>query len=104
MAWGVVSLLTSVVKDYTGILVARFFLGVVEAPFFCGVIFYLSCWYTRKELSLRNNIVVAGAIFSGAFGSVIAAGILSGLNNVRGLHAWQWVCRHPCRAEFLSSG
>jgi MFS family permease len=80
------------VKDYTGIVVARFFLGVVEAPFFCGVLFYLSCWYTRAELSLRMTIFFAGSLLSNAFGGLVAAGILSGLNNARGLHAWQWVC------------
>jgi MFS family permease len=84
-------LLTSLVKDFTGIVVARFFLGVVEAPFFCGVLFYLSCWYTRKELSLRMTIFFAGSLLSNAFGGLVAAGILSGLDNVRGLHAWQWV-------------
>jgi hypothetical protein len=31
-------------------------------------------------------------LLSNAFGGLVAAGILSGLNNARGLHAWQWVC------------
>lgn len=32
MAWSVVSLLTYLVQDYSGMVVARFFLGVTEAP------------------------------------------------------------------------
>jgi MFS family permease len=41
-AWGLVSLLTCLVKNFAGIVVCRFILGVVEAPFFAGVLFYLS--------------------------------------------------------------
>ena len=36
-------------------------------------------------------IFYSGALISGAFGSLIAAGILSGLNGVRGLAPWQWL-------------
>lgn len=32
MAWALVSTLTCLVKDYHGMLVARFLLGVTEAP------------------------------------------------------------------------
>lgn len=64
---------------------------VTEAPFFAGVLFYLSKWYTKKELSLRMAIFYSGSLVSGAFGSLIAAGILSGLAGARGLAAWQWL-------------
>jgi MFS family permease len=88
--WGLVSLLTSQVKDYKGIVVARLFLGIVEAPFFPGALFYLSKWYTKEELAKRNAIFFAGSLVSGAFGSLIAAGILHGLAGHLGLAAWQW--------------
>jgi hypothetical protein len=42
VAWGLVSALTSQVKNYGGIVACRFILGIVEAPFFAGVLFYLS--------------------------------------------------------------
>lgn len=59
-----------------------------EAPFFPGVLFYLSKWYTKKELALRMSIFYSGSLVSGAFGSLIAAGILKGLDGARGLAAW----------------
>lgn len=62
-----------------------------EAPFFAGVLFYLSKWYTKKELSLRMAIFYSGSMISGAFGSLLAAAILAGLNGKRGLKAWQWL-------------
>jgi len=91
VAWGLVSALTSQVKTYGGIVACRFILGLVEAPFFAGVLFYLSKWYTKKELSLRMAIFYSGSLISGAFGNLIAAGILSGLAGARGYAAWQWL-------------
>lgn len=78
-------------STYGGIVACRFILGVVEAPFFAGVLFYLSKWYTKSELSLRMAIFYSGSLLSGAFGNLIAAGILSGLDGVRGYGAWQWL-------------
>lgn len=62
-----------------------------EAPFFAGVLFYLSKWYTKKELAFRMSIFYSGSLLSGAFGNLIAAGILSGLKGERGMSAWQWL-------------
>ncbi|OJJ29762.1 hypothetical protein ASPWEDRAFT_296638 [Aspergillus wentii DTO 134E9] len=90
-AWGLVSALTSQVKGYGGIVACRFILGLVEAPFFAGVLFYLSKWYTKKELAFRMSIFYSGSLFSGAFGNLIAAGILNGLEGHRGLSSWQWL-------------
>ncbi|KAI2788004.1 hypothetical protein POX_f08387 [Penicillium oxalicum] len=90
-AWGLVSALTSQVKGYGSVVACRFLLGLVEAPFFAGVLFYLSKWYTRKELAFRMSIFYSGSLMSGAFGNLIAAGILKGLKGDRGMAAWQWL-------------
>ncbi|KAJ5132088.1 hypothetical protein N7448_006246 [Penicillium atrosanguineum] len=90
-AWGLVSAVTSQAKSYGGIVACRFFLGFVEAPFFAGVLFYLSKWYTKKELAFRMSIFYSGSLISGAFGNLIAAGILNGLAGQRGMDAWQWL-------------
>lgn len=91
VAWGLVSAVTSQAKGYGGIVACRFILGIVEAPFFAGVLFYLSKWYTKSELNLRMSLFYCGSLVSGAFGTLIAAGILDGLKGARGLDAWQWV-------------
>ncbi|EXJ74884.1 uncharacterized protein A1O5_01580 [Cladophialophora psammophila CBS 110553] len=91
VAWGLVSAITSLVKGYGSIAACRFLLGFVEAPFFPGVMFYLSKWYTRKELALRMSVFYCGSLVSGAFGNLIAAGILSGLAGERGISTWQWL-------------
>ncbi|KAL2823834.1 major facilitator superfamily domain-containing protein [Aspergillus cavernicola] len=91
VAWGLVSTLTSQVTNYGGIIACRFILGLVEAPFFAGVLFYLSKWYTKKELALRMSIFYSGSLLSGAFGNLIAAGILDGMAGARGMSPWQWL-------------
>ncbi|KAK3710941.1 hypothetical protein LTR37_009962 [Vermiconidia calcicola] len=91
IVWGLVSTLTSQVSNYGEIVACRFILGLVEAPFFCGVLFYLSKWYTKSELAFRMAIFYSASLLSGAFGNLIAAGILDGLAGARGLAAWQWL-------------
>lgn len=34
MGWAVVSALTALAKNYTGLILTRFFLGIVEAPYY----------------------------------------------------------------------
>ncbi|KAH9822038.1 Major Facilitator Superfamily [Teratosphaeria destructans] len=91
IAWGLVSCVTSQVKNPGHIIACRFILGLIEAPWFPGVLFYLSKWYTKSELNFRMSIFYSGALLSGAFGNLMAAGILHGLNGHRGLAAWQWL-------------
>ncbi|CAG9981053.1 unnamed protein product, partial [Clonostachys byssicola] len=91
VAWGLVSALTCLVKSFAHIVVCRFILGFVEAPFFAGVLFYVSKWYTRSELGFRMAIFYSGSLLSGAFGNLIAGGILRGLDGKQGLAAWQWL-------------
>lgn len=45
----------------------------------------------REELAKRNAIFYSGSLVSGAFGNLIAAGILNGLAGERGMDAWQWL-------------
>lgn len=91
ISWGLVAAFTSQVKDFRGIVACRIMIGAVEAPFFAGVLFYLSKWYKRSELNLRMSIFYSGSLISGAFGNLIAAGILNGLAGARGISAWQWL-------------
>lgn len=42
-------------------------------------------------MNLRMSIFYSGAMIAGAFGNLIAAGILDGLAGVQGLSAWRWL-------------
>ncbi|KAI1419390.1 major facilitator superfamily domain-containing protein [Xylaria sp. FL1777] len=89
--WGVISAATSTVTNFSGLIAVRFFLGFVEAVYFPGCLYYLSCWYTRKELGLRTALLYSGALISGAFSGLIAAGVNANLDGARGYAAWQWL-------------
>jgi hypothetical protein len=47
-------------------------------------IFFLSCWYTRKELPSRIATFYSGYTLSSAFGGLIAAGIVEGMEGLGG--------------------
>jgi len=91
VVWGMISVLTGITTNFTGALLTRFFLGFVEAAFFPGALFLLSKWYTRKELGYRTAILYCGNLISNAFGGLIAAGILSGMQGALGHSAWRWL-------------
>ena len=89
--WAVVSCCTALSKNFTGLLLTRFFLGVVEAPYYPGALYILGIFYTRKEIATRISILYTGNILATAFAGLIAAGIFAGLGDVAGLHGWQWL-------------
>lgn len=91
MLWAVVSALTAVSKDFTGLLLTRFFLGVTEAPYYPGAVYMLSVFYTRKEVATRIAILYTGNILATAFAGLIAAGIFHGMDDLAGLAGWKWL-------------
>ncbi|KIW04982.1 uncharacterized protein PV09_04144 [Verruconis gallopava] len=91
IVWGVISGATGAIHSFGALVAIRFLLGFVEAAYFPGVLFFLSSWYTRKELALRTALMYSGSLISGAFSGLITAGITKGLTNARGLRAWRWM-------------
>ncbi|KAG6013632.1 hypothetical protein E4U54_006517 [Claviceps lovelessii] len=91
VVWGIISTSTAACRSFEGLLVTRFFLGFVEAAFFPGCLYYLSCWYTRKELGVRTTYLFSGSFISGTFSGLIAAGITGSMDGSRGLRAWRWL-------------
>ncbi|EME85510.1 uncharacterized protein MYCFIDRAFT_88541 [Pseudocercospora fijiensis CIRAD86] len=91
VVWGIISTVTAAAHNFAGLVVIRFFLGFVEAAYFPGCLFFLSCWYTRKELAFRSAVLYSGSLISGAFAGLIAAGITDGMDRKLGLPAWKWL-------------
>jgi len=88
--WGICMLSMGFVKNYSGLMAARWWLGFFEAGLFPGVQFYLSCWYKRSEFGIRSAIFFSAAAVSGSFGGLLAAAI-GKMEGIRGLHGWQWI-------------
>ena len=88
MSWGLISTGTAAAQNYAGLVTIRFFLGFVEAAYFPGCLYFLSAWYTRKELGFRTAALYSGSLISGAFSGLIAAGITENMDSKMGLSAW----------------
>ncbi|KAM3514399.1 hypothetical protein MY11210_001953 [Beauveria gryllotalpidicola] len=90
VAWGVVTTLMGIVRSYHGLLTARIFLGVAEAGLFPGVAYYLTMWYCRHEMQLRQAMFFSAASVAGAFSGLLAFAI-SKMHGVGGLEGWRWI-------------
>ncbi|KAJ6440498.1 MFS nicotinic acid transporter Tna1 [Purpureocillium lavendulum] len=90
VCWGIVVTLMGIVQNYTGLLIARVFLGLSEAGLFPGVAYYLTMWYCRKEIQLRQAMFFSAASVAGAFGGLLAFGI-GKMDGVGGLEGWRWI-------------
>ncbi|KAJ8079917.1 hypothetical protein PM082_016742 [Marasmius tenuissimus] len=93
VAWGLTSTMTGVTHNFGGIVACRFFIGLPEAAFkfYPGAIYLVSRWYTKKELAFRSSIFYAGLLTSNAFSTLMAAGVLSGMEGKLGIRAWRWL-------------
>lgn len=88
--WGSISAATAAVKTYEQLLAVRTILGVAEAVFFPGAIYYLSAWYTKKELGKRIAALYIAQQVGNAFGGLFAAAVFQ-LDGVHGIRGWQWL-------------
>ncbi|KAK4454515.1 major facilitator superfamily domain-containing protein [Podospora aff. communis PSN243] len=88
--WGASMLGMGFVKNWDGLMAARWFLGLTEAGLFPGVNYYLSCWYRRSEFGVRAAIFFSAAALSGSFGGLLAAAIET-MNGIGGIKGWAWI-------------
>lgn len=55
-----------------------------------GIAYYMSRWYRRSELAFRLSLYIVTAPLSGAFGGLLASGILK-LHHIGSLHSWRMI-------------
>lgn len=89
--WGALTCVMAAVKSFTHLVVLRTILGCIEAGFAPGVLLLISSWYKQTEQSKRFGVFISAAVLSGAFGGLIAAGIVDGLEGVHGIRGWRWL-------------
>jgi MFS family permease len=82
--------LMGLVKNLTGLIIARIFLGIMESGYFPGVAFYLTTFYKRDELALRIAIFFSMSTVAGAFGGILDYGIGFMKGHVF-QNAWHWI-------------
>jgi D-galactonate transporter len=69
----------------------RVLLGLAEAGFFPGIIFYLTLWFPAVYRARIIGYFMAAIPLSSVIGAPLSAQILTWLNGVGGIAAWQWL-------------
>ena len=91
IAWGLVTLATSMVTGPHSFYAMRFLLGISEAGFFPGVLFYLTFWFPREH----RTRIIAGFMISlpiaAAIGGPVSSFVLQAFDGVLGLPGWRWI-------------
>ncbi|KAI5449863.1 hypothetical protein NCC49_003979 [Naganishia albida] len=90
MSFGILSIACGFVNTFGAALAVRFLLGVAEAGMLPGIAYYLSRWYTKDELAFRLALYIVCAPLAGAFGGLLASGILK-LDGIGKVHTWQQI-------------
>ncbi|PMD37544.1 putative MFS transporter [Hyaloscypha variabilis F] len=90
LGFGICSICTAFVHNIHSASAVRFLLGMFEAGMMPGIAYYLSRWYRRSELAFRLSLYIVMAPLAGAFGGLLASGILK-LSHFGGLHSWRMI-------------
>jgi MFS family permease len=90
LMFGVCSICTAFVHNFHQVCAVRFLLGIFEAGMLPGIAYYMSRWYRRSELAFRLSLYIVMAPLAGAFGGLLASGILK-LDHFGSLHKWRMI-------------
>ncbi|KAJ9668716.1 hypothetical protein H2201_000960 [Coniosporium apollinis] len=90
LAWSIATICMPAMTSGAGFCIVRFVVGLTEAPFFPGITLMTSSWYNKEENPMRMAVWHAGNTISNIISGFLAAGILEHMDNILGLHSWQW--------------
>ncbi|KAK5081207.1 hypothetical protein LTR05_008001 [Lithohypha guttulata] len=90
LGFGITTVAFAFVRTKEQACAVRFLLGIFEAPMLPGIAYYLSRWYRRSELAFRLAMYIACASFAGAFGGLLASGILR-LSHFGSTKRWEMI-------------
>lgn len=91
VSWGLATAcLVFAYNEYT-LYFLRFLIGVMEAGFGPALLFYLACWFPKKNLASMNGIWFLSIPLSGVLGAPVSGVILEYMNGFLGLAGWHWL-------------
>ncbi len=90
ITWGLVTCATAFVTNAGQLHALRFLLGVAEAGYAPGILYYFAQWFPKAHRGKAFGYFIIAQPIGAVVGGPIAAALL-GLDDVRGLHGWQWL-------------
>ncbi|KAM5351066.1 hypothetical protein ACJ41O_003789 [Fusarium nematophilum] len=88
--FGACSIGTGYVTTVPQMMGIRFLLGIFEAGMLPGIAYYLSRWYRRSELTFRLGLYLVTGPLAGAFGGLLASGILR-IDSFGNVTSWRMI-------------
>ncbi|KAF3810049.1 putative transporter [Colletotrichum gloeosporioides] len=88
--WSVTTIANGLLKNIGGLYACRLVLGACQGGLFPSLNMYLTMVYKRDELAKRTSYLVSCTALSGAFGGLLAYGLLQ-MDGVGGYAGWRWV-------------
>lgn len=112
--WGLLAAGTGIITNLSFLFADRFLLGVVESAVFPGTLIFLSHWFTKKERSRANSIMILGNPITLLWMSILsgylvdqfgwrAMFVIEGVPAVILAAVWLYAVNdHPAQASWLS--
>ncbi|KAJ6545866.1 major facilitator superfamily domain-containing protein [Mycena vulgaris] len=86
--FGICCMCSAFVRNFAEFCFVRALLGVFEGGVHPGIVYFLSKFYRRQELTYRMGLVLASSNLGAAFGGLIASAILK-INHIGWLRTWR---------------
>jgi ACS family tartrate transporter-like MFS transporter len=90
ISWGIVAVLSGLVRSVPQLYAARFLLGAAEAGFFPGIVLYLTYWFRQREQAQVLAFFLAAAPASSIVGAPISGWILDHVHWLA-IPSWRWL-------------
>ncbi|KAG7527481.1 hypothetical protein FFLO_06896 [Filobasidium floriforme] len=88
--FGILSIAMAFVTNLGSGCAVRFLLGAAEAGMLPGIAYYLSRWYPKRELAFRLAMYLVCSPLAGAFGGLLASGILK-IDSIGSVRSWELI-------------
>ena len=90
ISWGIVAVMTGLVRSVGQLYVARFVLGVAEAGFFPGIVLFLTYWFRQREQARAIALFMTALPVTSILGAPMS-GLILDRGHWLGFSSWRWL-------------
>ncbi|EPT05490.1 hypothetical protein FOMPIDRAFT_1034201 [Fomitopsis schrenkii] len=91
VVWSVLTMTLASSKNFTTLVVIRFFVGLAESSFYPAMQYVTGSWYKPDELGKRACIFHTASAVGPMVSGFLQAAAYDGLNGKYGLAGWRWL-------------